>query len=171
MTSRTRGLIPCPNCGCGIQPSNTLCDYCLAILVPSEDGTGGLHADGVVCRSCGAQNDLGTNRCVHCAAPLGHTCPGCGKESLRASSSQCPDCHLARSRFFEKCMEAEGRNTASLATAEKRSKLALFVPLAFSLGFFVLGVHQHFTGFAPTGNAFFIMALIFSLLWIWAYRS
>jgi hypothetical protein len=49
--------------------------------------------------------------------------------------------------------------------------LARFVPVAFFLGFIALGVHQYFAGFAPTGNAFFIVALLYFALWIWAYRS
>jgi len=171
MTSRTHSLTPCPNCGCGIQPNSMLCDYCLAILVPSESTTGGLVAEGIACRSCGEQNDLGTDRCAHCSASLSHTCPGCGKEDIHVSSKQCPQCHVPRSRFFERCIEVERSRTATLAAAKKRSRLALLVPLAFSLGFVLLGVHQYHSGFAPVGNAFFILALLFIGLWIWASRS
>jgi hypothetical protein len=171
MTSRTPSLMPCPNCGCGIQPNSMLCDYCLAILVPSESPTGSLQADGITCRSCGERNDLGSNRCAHCLVSLSHTCPGCGKEDIQISSMRCPQCHLARSRFLEKCIEIERRRTATLVTADRRSRLALLVPLAFSLGFVLLGVYQYLSGFGPTGNAFFIVALLFLGLWVWAYRS
>jgi len=163
-------LAPCLNCGCGVPPNSVLCDYCSAVFGSSADAEEGLHPVGVICRSCGAESEAARDRCTHCSASLKHTCPGCGKEDIRPSATQCPHCYLARSRFFEQCLENEAEKRTSLASAEARSRRAHFVPLAFSLGFVGLGVSQYFAGFPGVGNGFLILALIFLAFWIWASR-
>ena len=158
-------LKKCPNCACGVPGEAMLCEYCGAVVVPSET-TSTLEVCSIVCSACGAENPPDLTRCTRCSAPLRQVCPRCGAETLARQEKRCPRCMLPRTEFYAECGRVRRAKEEARRAGRKRAQPRNHVFLFLAILFCGLGGYTDLSGEVWEAAGFLALAGVFLFAWL-----
>jgi hypothetical protein len=167
-TSRqVAALTKCLNCGCGIKPEVSFCEFCGAVIEPDAESEV-LKDVSIICWNCGHENDKSPARCQQCGRLLLQICPRCNERTVASTDVRCLRCRLARVEFYDECVRALIRGIEKEASRETRilRENIIFFVFIIPIVFFLLSFYNHTLGRITERNALLIGALTFIFLFL-----